>query len=213
MEKHKSSSSTLFDEWSSHYEKDVKNTDKSNRYPFAGYSEIRRGIVSSIKNTKPESILEMGIGTGMISEELYNEGYKITGIDFSEEMIDIAKRKMPEATFFNSTFFDSIELIGNKSFNCIVFSYSIHHLNKNEQFSLLIALLDRLHINGKIYIGDVMSINKSKMDTLKTKYANSWDDDEYYPIYKEYMNKLEEFYSFSINIVSHCSGYMILTKL
>ena len=120
---------------------------------------------------------------------------------------------MPEATLFNSTFFDSLELIENKLYNYIVFSYSIHHLNRKDQFSLLIALYERLQKNGKIFIGDVMSINKQTMSILKTRYINSWDDEEYYPIYKEYLNQLEEYYSFRINIVSHCSGYMVLTKL
>ena len=39
------------------------------------------------------SILDVGCGTGTISILLANEGYKVTGIDLSEEMLSLAYEK------------------------------------------------------------------------------------------------------------------------
>lgn len=212
MENSNNKSSTLFDDWAKEYDKDVDSTDKLNVYPFAGYNINKNVIIDNIKNNEASSILEMGIGTGAITEELYNTGYNITGVDFSEEMIYHAKIKMPKAAFHKATFNDSLEILERKVFDWIIFSYSIHHLSYDEQYSLILRLLDKLSTNGKIIIADVMTLNSEKMDTLKDVYEGSWDDEENYPIYNKYLDELRSLYSIEINLVSHCAGYMILTK-
>jgi SAM-dependent methyltransferase len=42
---------------------------------------------------KPNSVLDIGCGTGTHSLELAKRGYKMTGVDLSQSMIDIAKQK------------------------------------------------------------------------------------------------------------------------
>ena len=42
---------------------------------------------------KPEKILEIGCGTGNYTKILLERGYKITGLDISENMLTIAKQK------------------------------------------------------------------------------------------------------------------------
>lgn len=43
---------------------------------------------------KSDNILEVGCGTGRVLENLMNAGYKVTGVDISEEMLDIARQKL-----------------------------------------------------------------------------------------------------------------------
>lgn len=43
---------------------------------------------------KSDNILEVGCGTGRILEYLMNVGYKVTGVDISEEMLDLARQKL-----------------------------------------------------------------------------------------------------------------------
>lgn len=43
---------------------------------------------------KSDNILEVGCGTGRILEYLMNAGYKVTGVDISEEMLDIARQRL-----------------------------------------------------------------------------------------------------------------------
>ncbi|KGP90471.1 methyltransferase [Pontibacillus chungwhensis BH030062] len=53
---------------------------------------------SSIRSTEVgvESILDLGAGTGEISIRLAKEGYNVTGVDLSEDMLAVANRKSIE---------------------------------------------------------------------------------------------------------------------
>lgn len=42
-------------------------------------------------------VLDLGFGTGVLTEEPYADGCKICGVDFSRRMVGIAQDKMPRA--------------------------------------------------------------------------------------------------------------------
>ena len=48
------------------------------------------------KNVK---ILDAGCGAGNLTKHILSKGYECEGIDLSEEMIEIAKEKIPEGKF------------------------------------------------------------------------------------------------------------------
>ena len=49
---------------------------------------------------KPDaSIAELGCGTGTMTELLYDDGFDITGIDLSEDMLSLAREKVPGVNF------------------------------------------------------------------------------------------------------------------
>ena len=54
----------------------------------------RRRAVDYI-NTRSGSVLEIGVGTGL-SLQHYRPGLRVTGIDFSAEMLEKARRKLPQ---------------------------------------------------------------------------------------------------------------------
>jgi len=54
-------------------------------------------IEKELDFNKDKNILDIGCGTGRHSLELAKRGYKVTGIDLSESMIEQAKRKREEA--------------------------------------------------------------------------------------------------------------------
>ena len=45
---------------------------------------------------KPLNILELGCGSGNVTEKLLEKGYEVVGIDYSEEMLEIAEEKTEE---------------------------------------------------------------------------------------------------------------------
>lgn len=53
-------------------------------------------IKNNNSNTK---VLDVGCGAGVISRELFSLGFNVDGVDFSDEVIKIAKQEVPGANF------------------------------------------------------------------------------------------------------------------
>lgn len=202
----------IFDLWAEEYDKDVELTDENNKYPFAGYKEVINFIYNSIKNGSGYKILDIGFGTGKLTEKLYNDGYNITGIDFSKEMIKIANSKMPKARLIEYDFSKDLpEEILNEKFDFIISTYAIHHLKDNEKVNFLEKLYNLLDTDGKILVGDVAFLNRNKLEQCKLASEEFWDDEEYYIVYEELKSNLKlnniEFYE-----KSFCSGVVTVEK-
>ncbi len=87
--------STAFDHWAASYDHDLQHMP-DNGYPFAGYFRTLAFIRERILHAGiGRTILDIGIGTGLLTEELYHSGFKITGLDFSPVMLEKARCKMP----------------------------------------------------------------------------------------------------------------------
>jgi SAM-dependent methyltransferase len=67
----------------------------------AGIKRIlrRRGIREGL-------IVDLGCGTGLLARELIDAGYDVFGVDLSEAMIEIARRRAPEAEFRVESLFE-----------------------------------------------------------------------------------------------------------
>ena len=52
---------------------------------------IEKVIERDYKGGKPELVLDLGCGTGRMTLELARRGYDMTGVDYSVEMLDIAR--------------------------------------------------------------------------------------------------------------------------
>lgn len=203
----------LFNEWAYTYNDSILRSEQDQTYPFYGYGLIQRYIHDIIHPDESANILEMGIGTGMMTKSLYNQNRSITGVDFSEEMIKKAKEIMPNNQYINSDFFQAVPLLSGRQFDYILFSYSIHHLKPTKQKELLQSLSNYLTNDGVIIIGDVMTENKHEMMTLMNNYKESWDEDEYYPIFEEFTSSyLKNNYVLEYKKMTFCSGIITLTK-
>lgn len=203
----------LFNNWSSTYNKSVEKSDKENTYPFAGYSKIQDYIFNRCREIPNAKILEMGIGTGLMTYKLYGLEYNITGVDLSEKMIEEAKKLMPLNKYILSDFKSVDDKLGINNYDIIIFSYSIHHMKPINQKWLLDNLSNRLSDNGLIIIGDVLTSTNEEMKKIAIENENIWDDEEYYPTYETYLNPvLKQHYEISFKPISFCSGVMELRK-
>jgi 2-polyprenyl-3-methyl-5-hydroxy-6-metoxy-1,4-benzoquinol methylase len=202
----------LFDNWANNYNKSVIKSEQEETYPFAGYSSIKYQIIDIITKSSFAHILDMGVGTGEITSPLYNLGYKVTGVDLSDKMLDLAKKKMPNAMFICDTFQNSIRKL-NDLYDFIIFNYSIHHLDYQSQIDLLLKINENLSSQGRIIIGDVSTINREDMKKLQEKYNPIWDDEEYYPILDIYQkSELRNYYKISYNKINEVAGLFELLK-
>lgn len=203
----------LFDKWSNDYDKEVKLSEAEDKYPFAAYEKILNKMVEISESTQGNRVLELGIGTGKLSKKLYDLGYEITGVDFSEEMLNKAKKLIPNGKFINWNFKDKLpKEILDSEYDIVLFSYSIHHLDYDSQYELIKSLFEVMTYNGRIIIGDVMAKNKDELDKLSELEKELWDDNEFYPVFSEIRSEFKDRFT-SYYPLSYCSGVIVIRKM
>ena len=110
-----------FDRWAEDYDADVARSDGEGSYPFAGYQRVLDAIARRVLERGTPRVLDLGFGTGTLTERLYWAGCQVFGQDFSPEMLSAARRKMPEAQLFPGDLSHGLapELAG-QDYDCIV---------------------------------------------------------------------------------------------
>lgn len=158
----------------------------------------------SIKGTKMFSsflksgnlVLDVGCGGGLKSRYLINAGLKVIGLDFSEKMIEIARREIPEGKFFVMDIKD-IEKI-KENFDGIFIQAVLLHIPKKEIKSVLQKIIKKLNKNGYIYI----AVKEKKENGLEEEIKTE----------KDYGYEYQRFFSyFTIDELKNCLNNLELS--
>jgi len=199
-----------FDLWSKSYDIDVGISDENNEYPFAGYKKVLGDVYNRVMQKCPAKVLDIGIGTGTLSRKLYEQGNDITGIDFSEEMLNAAGKHMPSAKLIQWDFTKGLPQDIGK-FDFIISTYAIHHLTDVEKAEFIPLLLGQLNDGGRIIIGDVGFENRELLDECREASGDGWDDEEYYLVISELRELIGDLCDLQFYQFSHCSGVLVIS--
>jgi putative AdoMet-dependent methyltransferase len=203
-----------FDLWADGYDKSVAISEESKEYPFAGYKKVLNHIYNEVRKKNKATVLDIGFGTGVLTTELYNAGSCIVGIDFSSNMIEIAKQKMPQALLINWDLTKGLpDIIRNNRFDYIISTYAIHHLSDEEKIIFIKSLIPLLNEKGKILIGDVSFETRSELEKCKEKYKEQWDDDEFYFAAEEIRENFSSEYICRYTKISLCAGILTISNM
>ena len=131
LEINKNSYNNIVNEWSSYRNKTINTCIKE-------FSELL---------PKNSSILDIGCGTGQpIAEYLSNQGFKVTGIDISEKMIEEAnKLNLVNATFIEK---DILEFESEVKFDGIIAFDSTFHIEESKQKEVIKVISNLLKEDG-----------------------------------------------------------------
>ncbi len=170
-----------FDLWADGYDKSVGMSDEGGTYPFAGYKQILNVIYNRVLTSKSNTVLDIGFGTAALTTKLYERGCHIWGQDFSERMIELAKKKMPKAELFQGDFSNGlVDELEHNRYDVIIATYSLHHLSDEQKIHFIKKILPLLHDGGCLYIGDVMFETRTELERQKALIGEEWDDEEFY---------------------------------
>jgi ubiquinone/menaquinone biosynthesis C-methylase UbiE len=94
---------------------------------FAGLTRETIPLLQQATDIRPgTTLLDLGSGPGHVAGALVEAGAKVTGIDFSAEMVEVARRHYSDATFQVA---DAEELpFEDASFQAVVSNFVVHHL-------------------------------------------------------------------------------------
>lgn len=135
-------------------------------------------------NYEPHSIIDLGCGSGEITVLLGREGYDVTGIDISSDMLSIAQNKAFDSgvdiTFLNQdmTEFDVLDKADAviSSLDCINYLSCLNDVKKT--FS---CVYESLKPNG-IFVFDINS--EYKLSNILGNNTFVYQDDEAYCVWE-----------------------------
>ncbi|MBE0601834.1 MAG: class I SAM-dependent methyltransferase [Firmicutes bacterium] len=201
-----------FDLWAGAYDQSVQDADENNEYPFAGYMALMNAVYGTVMQGAPANVLDVGIGTALLSKKLYDAGCTVTGIDFSAEMLLQAQNKMPNARLLAWDFSLGVPpAIMGESFDYILSTYALHHLEPEAQTACIRALLKLLHFQGRMLIGDVCFATRVALDKCRAASGDCWDDEENYIVLSALQSTFPG-YQTSYQAMSFCAGVIEITN-
>ncbi len=126
-------------------------------------------------------VLDIGAGTGNLSELLVKGGCRVWGTDYSSEMVARARAKLPQ---FNSSR-RICSPCGRRSFPAtfdrIVSGYVFHHFTGQKKVEI-IADLTRKHLTpgGRIVIADIAFPTLQDQALAQAALGDDWDQEYYW---------------------------------
>lgn len=174
---------------------------------------VRQSELSKIKNLlrnsfRNKSVLEVACGTGYWTKAVAQTAKNITAVDYSVEMIQLAKVKEFKATLINDDAFSLNNVNGN--FNAGLANFWFSHIPQNQIISFLNTFHKKLKPNSTIIMADNIydeefggkliekanDENTYKNRTLKdgTSYQiikNYYNEEELNTIFKEYSSEIK----------------------
>jgi len=128
---------------------------------------------------RDDLILDAGCGSGVKTRYLVDKGLSIVGIDISAELLKIAKKEVPEATFYEKDMSQVNEL--EENFDGIFAQASLLHISKKDIESVLQKLINKLKKDGYFYVA--VKENKNIKEEIVKENDYGYDYQRFFSYY------------------------------
>lgn len=177
-----------FDTWAKCYDHSIRDDG----FPFDGYEQVLDEITRAAGAQCGMKILDIGIGTGNLAARFTALGCDVWGIDFSAEMLAKAREKLPQAILVHADLLGDWPIVIHHRFDRIVSAYVLHEFDLSTKVKLLQRLIERhLAKKGRIITGDIAFPTSEIRDKAQRKWADLWDEEEFYWAADETKNACE----------------------
>jgi amino acid adenylation domain-containing protein/non-ribosomal peptide synthase protein (TIGR01720 family) len=165
----------ILDQWESVYDQEYDRFEASTEIynDFSGWDSYETGLpipvnemelwrdntVKRILELKPNTLLEVGVGNGLVMYPLLDHVKAFIGLDISKSIIHQHKqllRNLDTPVSFYHLTADKLNQVPQDNIDCIVINSvcqyfpNIHYLE-----NVIMQSVDKLSINGSLFIGDI----------------------------------------------------------
>ncbi len=147
-----------------------ENINSASRTPYKINKTINY-IIENI-NAQGAAILDLGCGPGLYAERLAGLGFKVTGIDFSQNSIDYAKKSAKEKSLdIEYICGDYIEIGYKGKFDAVVMIYCDFGVLSDKERNLLVNKVYEALRPGGVFIFD--SLNENALHAIS--FTKNWE--------------------------------------
>ncbi|MBN1346163.1 MAG: class I SAM-dependent methyltransferase [Phycisphaerae bacterium] len=167
----------IFDRWATTYDKSVDSA----RGVFARYETVLDLVVDRIGSHASGRVLDIGVGTGNLTQRLLHRGAKVVGLDPSEAMLAKANAKLsPRSNLQLVRASDPFLRIPfrDESFDAIASTYAYHHVRPDHKEASLQEMFRVLSPGGVWVVGDLMF--EDEQDEQAALRTYSWLEREHF---------------------------------
>jgi ubiquinone/menaquinone biosynthesis C-methylase UbiE len=133
-----------YDNWASQYDKDFNKTRDLEAI----------SLRESLKDIHVDRCLEIGCGTGKNTSWLAEHAEHVTAVDFSEEMLAVAREKIKAGNVeFVRADITNEWSFATKPYDLVTFSLILEHISNIENIFRVLRTV--VKINGLVYIGEL----------------------------------------------------------
>ncbi|EKN64386.1 CheR-type MCP methyltransferase [Neobacillus bataviensis LMG 21833] len=149
--------------------------------PYDGWVQFVKDILEKYGVKGAPTLLDLACGTGELSVRFAKEGYQVTGVDLSEDMLAVAQAKAEDLgvriPFFQQNMAD---LDGHGQFDLIgIFCDSLNYLQTEEEVvSTFATVMEHLDDDG-IFIFDIHSLFKMTQVFINQTFALNEEEVSY----------------------------------
>ena len=140
---------------------------------YEGWADFYEKELRRYEKEKTSLVLDLGCGTGSMTKALAHRGYDMTGVDYSPEMLDIARQRAEKEGLDNILWLcqdmTEFELYGtvDLAVSCLD---CLNHLTKPSDLDKCLALVHNYLIPDGLFIFDVNG---------RAKFENVYSDRSY----------------------------------
>lgn len=137
--------------------KDKTFLRKYDKTPYLHPYVMFPALLKEFSNVKDKYILDLGCGSGTLSNELYKKGANVIGIDQSKQWIDFAKSKYSENKKLKFLTMDGSKLkFQDKKFDFVLMNMVLLNVENKKQLEKIFKEISKvLKPNGKLIFSDL----------------------------------------------------------
>ena len=113
---------------------------------FSFVYKYGQDVLTLIDAPEGSSVIDLGCGTGILTNALREKGYNVTGIDASDDMLKKARANFPEISFIQA---DATDFKANAPVDVVFSNAVLHWIDRDNQPKMIRCVYDALKPGGQ----------------------------------------------------------------
>ena len=161
--------------------------------PYSKWIEYIKACLHQ-NGIKEGTILDLGCGTGKIADALANQGFDTIGVDYSMDMLEIARNSTNENILYLMQDMRELELCGKVNAVCCACNSLNYILEKDELFQVFKKVNQYLEKDG-VFIFDINTEYKYEKVMADNTFAENQEESSFiWDNYYDLDEKINEYY-------------------